>query len=272
MTFQTAIAASVLAESLIRSDIHYFELGATVEPIAGVRLAWTPDFVDVPAGCVVLDAEAGSADPVRTLDAVEDRVAAVGGRCVRLYLGSRVPSLEAVMRGRGYVSREEIGFVMTEELRATRSIEIEPVVDARSWELKRGLHVASPDSPDRHEIAPERAVELERRKSLGGGMEVWLIRADGAVAGTMCSFACGDLLRLKNLLVHPELRRRGIGLAAIAELARRGRLAGLVMGAFAVAGPPEIDLYVRPGIVPVARWEEWMGPPMGDRGGQDVGH
>ena len=272
MTSQPAVAASALAESLIRSDVRYFELGANVEPVAGARLAWMPDFVDMPAGCVVLDAEAGSADPVRTLDAVEDRVAAVGGRRVRLYLGSRVPSLEVVMRGRGYVSREEIGFVMTEDLRATRSIEIEPVDDARTWELKRALHVASPDSPDRHGIAPERAVALERRKSLGGGMDVWLIRADGAVAGTMCSFGCGDLLRLKNLLVHRDLRRRGIGLAAIAELARRGRLTGLVLGAFAVAGPPEIGLYERPGIVPVARWEEWLGPPLGAGGGQDVGH
>ena len=270
MTFQAAVAASALAESLIRSDVHFFELGATIERVAGVRLAWMPDFVDVPAGCVVLDAEAGSADPVCTLDAVEDRVTAVGGRRVRLYLGSRVPSLEVVMRGRGYVSREEIGFVMTEELRTTRSIEIEPVHDPRSWELKRALHFASPDSPDRHEIAPERAVELERRKSLDGGMEVWLIRADGAVAGTMCSFSCGDLLRLKNLLVHRDLRRRGIGLAAIAELARRGRLAGLVLGAFVIAGPPEIGLYERPGIVPVARWEEWLGPPWGTGGDRDV--
>lgn len=250
-------------EAVIASDMDYFELGAQVESVAGACLAWMPGLTDIPAGCVVVDAEAWRqrADPGQELDAAEERVRALGGR-VRLYLRGRAPALEAVMRRRGYSWREEICLVLRGDIADPLPVAIEPVEDAGAWDIKGTLHARSPDSPDGHEVAPARKVELERRKVATGKMRAWLIREplEGVVAGTVCTLEHGGILRMKNLLVDRERRCRGIGSGAMAALAAIAGQAGKELGIVALHGAPTWAMYRRPQVVPVARWIEWLAP------------
>jgi GNAT superfamily N-acetyltransferase len=222
-----------------------------------------PGLADLPAACVVVDAEAwrDRADPGQELDAVEKRVRALGGR-VRLYLRDKAPALEAVMRRRGYAFREETCLVVRRGIADTRPVTLEPVEDPAAWEIKRELHARSPDSPDGHEVAPVRKVELERRKVETGHMLAWLVRdaVDGVVAGTVCTLEHGEILRMKNLLVDRERRRRGIGSGAVAALAEAAGRAGRELGIVALGDTPSAGIYRRPEIIPVARWIEWLAP------------
>jgi GNAT superfamily N-acetyltransferase len=249
---------------VIGSDVRYFELGARIESFGHARLAWMEGLADLPAGCVVVGADAwrNLADPAKDLAIVEERVRALGGR-VRLYLRGRAPALEAPLRRRGYAFREETCLVVRSGIEASRSVTLDPVEDPDAWESKRALHERSPDPPDGHEVDSARKFELERRKVASGHMRAWLIRdaVDGAVAGTVCTLEHGEILRLKNLLVDRERRRRGIGSAAVAALAATAGRMGMKLGIVSLAKAPSSALYLRPEIVPVASWMEWLAPP-----------
>lgn len=252
---------AAMGEAVIGSDARYFELGARIEPFGGARLAWMEGLADLPAGCVLLDAEAwrSRADPAAELDAVEKRVDALGGR-VRLYLPGPVPALEAVMRRRGYAGREESCLVFRGRSAAFRQVSLEPVEVDGAWEIKRALHARNPDPPDGHAIPPARMVELERRKVETGHMRAWLIRdaVEGMVVGTVCTLEHGGILRMKNLLVARESRRRGIGSGAMAALAAMASRAGMELGIISIGSAPSAAMYVRSEVVHVARWIEWL--------------
>lgn len=256
-----------LAALLIASDIRYFELGARIDSIAGVRLAWMPGLAGMPAGCVVLDADgwATRTDAAAALDAVEEGVASVGGCRVRLYFERETPAMAETLQGRGYRSRDETGLLLLRRAPGADRVSLQQVEDAAGWALKRALHVECPDFPDGHDTTPERWVELEHRKSQTGGMVPWLIRVDDVVAGTACTIEQEDLLRLKNIVIHRALRRRGIASAAVAAFGMMGERSGRTLGFFGVSGTPGERVYRRCGMTPVVRWVEWLGPPISEQ-------
>ncbi|MGH7566381.1 MAG: GNAT family N-acetyltransferase [Gemmatimonadota bacterium] len=254
-----------LAALLIASDIRYFELGARIDSIAGARLAWMPGLTDMAAGCVVLDADrwATRTDLAEVLDAVEESVAAVGGRQVRLYLEKEDPALAKTLQRRGYRSRDEMGLLLLQRAPGADRVTLQPVENAEAWALKRALHVECPDFPDGHDTVPERWIELEERKAETEGLRPWLVRVGDVVAGTACTMEQGkELLRLKNNVVHRALRRRGIASAAVAAFGLMAERSGRTLGFFGVSGTPGERVYSRCGMTPVVRWVEWLGPPI----------
>lgn len=252
-----------LAGRLIASDVRYFELGSRVEPVAGVRLAWMPGLADLPAGCVVLGADdwAEGADHATAIDEIESRVGRIDGSRVRLYLERDVPELAGELRRRGYRPREEIGLLLPwgGAPGAVRVL-LQEIVDADGWDRKRALHAESPDSPDGHDTDAARWVELEERKVATGGLRPWLIRVGDTVAGTACTMDESELMRLKNILVHRTLRRRGIATAAVAAFGELADRSGRTLGLFGVPGTAGERVYRRCGMIPVVRWVEWLGP------------
>ena len=251
---------------LISSDVRYFELGARIETVADVRLAWMPGLADVPAACVVLGADSWSLgkDEVKALEALEARVAEIGGSRVRLYVQPDASTVLArTLLRRGYTSRFEQGLILTRRIPGAEAVTLQRIVDEDDWMLKEILHRESPDTPDGHATAPERWVELERRKTAPQGLVPWLIRVGERVAGTAGTMEHGPLLRLKNILVHRGLRRRGIASAAVAAFGLVAEEQGRTLGFFGVEGTPGAAVYRACGMTPVARWVEWLGPPIG---------
>jgi GNAT superfamily N-acetyltransferase len=139
-----------------------------------------------------------------------------------------------------------------------------PIEGDRAWEAKLALHRAARAGPDGHDTPPEAWVELERRKAEAGAFRPYLLvpgarRAPEHALGAVAYAPCGRLLRLKNLVVHPDHRRRGVGTAAVALGAQLAKSLGeRTLGVFAIAGDIGERLYRRRGLQEIVRQTEWM--------------
>ncbi|MGH9368994.1 MAG: GNAT family N-acetyltransferase [Thermoanaerobaculia bacterium] len=254
-----------LARELLESDCRYFECGARVEQLAGAALAWMEGLEGHAAGCVVqrIDASAVSLEPDRWLETIENHLVRRGASRARLYLQQRIPGLEAALLGRGYRPREEVGFLRLTAVVPTAAgavaASIHPVEGASGWSTKLALHRQCPERPDGHESVAEEWVELEKRKTAAGYMQAFLIRVGGAVVGAVAAAPQGELLRVKNLVVHPAYRGRGVARQAVGRLwalaADSGKRA---LGCFALAGEASETLYRRCGFQAVTRQTEWL--------------
>ena len=100
---------------------------------------------------------------------------------------------------------------------------------------------------------------MERVRSEAGFMRAYLIRRGGEIVGAIGSAPCGSLLRLKNLVVDPAHRRRGIATATALRFAALARDEGLVAaGCFALDGEPGLAFYPRAGYRVAVRQIEWI--------------
>ncbi len=263
------LGMAALARDLVESDARYFEGGALVEDLGGALLARLPGFESAAAGCVVhrVDTARLPRDLDGWLEGVEGRLAAIGCPSPRLYFADPFPALEAALAQRGYEPRLEIGFATPPGADTSGDVVLVPVEGARAWAAKLALHREVGRGPDGHDTDAEVWVELERRKAAAGTLQPCLLvasarRGDGAPArllGAVALAPCGELLRLKNLVVHPAHRRQGVATAAIALGAHAAKALGKrALGCFAVAGGAGEVLYQRRGLVEVVRQTEWM--------------
>ncbi len=103
-------------------------------------------------------------------------------------------------------------------------------------------------------------MELERRKA-ADGLENYLAKLGGEVVGAIGAIRGESILRFKNILIHPDHRRRGLGRAMLSSLAALGRESGILEQAvFAVRGNAGEWLYRACGMRPVGEVVEWSRP------------
>jgi len=260
MTTPLPLDVSGLAETLVETDGLYFELGARAEALPGASLVRMPGLEHTAAGCVVQRVDpACIGDEVAWGYAVGERLGAVGCRLARIYLLGREPALEAALLRLGYEPREEIGFLAPVPRSPHRTgVRVRPVVTEVDWQIKHLLHEECPVQSDGHEGSAHEWVELERRKAEAGGMTCCLIEVDGEPCGAVATIELGPFLRIKNIVIHPAYRGRGLALATVHELGlvarRRGRRA---FGCFAVAGGTGEAVYRRAGLAAVTSQFEW---------------
>ncbi|HEX7275861.1 MAG TPA: hypothetical protein VF244_00660 [Acidimicrobiales bacterium] len=259
---------AALAAALLESDRRYFELGATVEAIAGAQVAWMSGTEATPAGCVVQrvrvdGAACNPASAAAWVDGVTRRLRALGRGVARVYLDEPAPALEGALAAAGYGRRVEIGYLVEGALPAgpRSDVALREVVDEDGWEAKGKLHADSDVAADGHASVPEEWVDFERRKCDWGGMRAYLVEVDGRPWGAVASLEGDGLLRAKNVFVHPDRRREGIAAETIRLLSRRAVDLGLAAtGIFGVDGRPGAAVYVHLGMAPVVRQYEWSRP------------
>ena len=250
-----------LAGTLLESDCRYFEFGAKVRSLDHAKLVHMPGLEELAAGCVVqriamlelpddLDAWIGD---------VERRVRELGARRPRLYLQTRFLALELALERRGYRRREEFGWLSTTVPAAARSsVLLRPLESEADWRAKVSLHAACGVGPDGHVATPEKWVELERRKAEHGELKPYLIEQANEICGALALINCGELLRLKNLAVHPAHRGRGVGRQAIRQVFETARRHGKsAVGCFAIARGAGAVLYEHCGFEIVNFQTEW---------------
>jgi GNAT superfamily N-acetyltransferase len=103
-------------------------------------------------------------------------------------------------------------------------------------------------------------VELERRKA-AHGLESYLAMLGGEAVGAIGAIRGESILRFKNILIHPDHRRRGLGRAMLNSLAALGRESGILEQAvFAVRGNAGERLYRACGMRVVGTVVEWSKP------------
>jgi len=262
---QPTSSPAQLAGALLESDAAYFEAGARIESLPGAVLAWMEGLELLSAAGVIarVDPGLGGHAPAEWLAVAESAVRQAGRSEIRVYLTRHVPELESRLRARGYRSRTEWGMlrlVPAPELQASRrSVVLHPVVSAADWQAKAALHGALERGPDDHPAAGSAWVELERRKVEAGYMRPYLARCDGEVCGAFALSRHQSLFRLKNLVLHPDRRRRGIGAAVMGELIEMVASAGgRALGAFAVERSQGERLYRKHGFVAITAQTEWI--------------
>lgn len=112
---------------------------------------------------------------------------------------------------------------------------------------------------DGHPVDADSWIALERRKCESGYMRPYFLRHDGSIVGAVCTAPSGSLLRMKNLVVDAEFRRRGIATATAAVFARLARDAGLeAAGCFALEREPGLVVYPRAGYRDCVVQTEWI--------------
>lgn len=257
--------ATVAAE-LLESEAAYFDAAALTERLEGAVLSRLPGLEALPAAGVVhrIGSAGIGAPPETWLASVETWARTAGLHRVRLYLTHSDPKLERLLRARHYRARHEVGLARPtggEVLEADRlaMVHLEEVVDLAGWDDKRRVHEASPTQADGHRAEARTWCEMEQRRSAHGYMRPFLIRHGETVVGTLCMAPRGSLLRLKNLLVHPGWRGRGMGTAAVAAAVVLARRAGFAtVGCFAIPGGPGLEVYQRTGFRPTVTQVEWI--------------
>ena len=262
---QPASSPAQLAGALLESDATYFEAGARIESLPGAVLAWMEGLDVLSAAGVVarVEPELGGLTPAEWLAVVESAVRRVGRSEIRLYLTRQAPELETVLRARGYRSRTERGMLRlvpaSEPPAGPHSVVLHPVASEADWQAKSALHQMLERGPDDHP-APGRAwVELERRKVEAGYMRPYLARCDDEVCGAFALTRHQSLFRLKNLVLHPDRRRRGNGSAVMDVLIEAvARVGGRALGAFAVERSEGERLYRKCGFVAITAQTEWI--------------
>lgn len=250
------------SRDLLESDRRYFEADAEMISLEGATIALLRGAESLAAGCVVhrIDAPGTSARADAWVTEVESRLRTLRCPRSRIYLDQPAPSLEAALAQRGYRSRVELGFVCTAASEETESIvEIAPADGEHGWSARREIMERCRLGPDGHQVDPDLWVAMERRKCRTGYMLPYLIVAKGEVVGAACLANCGSILRLKNLFVDPEYRRRGVATATASSFARFAeRTARLAIGCFAVEGEPGVAVYTLAGYDEVTRQTEWV--------------
>jgi GNAT superfamily N-acetyltransferase len=253
-----------LIDRVIATDRAYFELGARTRQIAGANLAWMPDFAVCPAGAVVygVDPDAVADRGRQWVAAVEAALAEVGAALARIYVDRREPAVDELLRNAGYADREELAFVH-DFAEPSSLLTLSPVRSDAEWQCKLELHAAAEGPPDGHFIPASDYVALERAKC-AHGMEMYLAELGGEAVATAGLIAGDGVLRIKNIVVHPDHRRQRYGSAILANIAAIGRERGLpTLGLFALADEPGEQLYRAVGMTVAGTQIEWSKPLAG---------
>jgi ribosomal protein S18 acetylase RimI-like enzyme len=250
-----------LIDRVIATDRAYFELGARTRLIPGASLAWMPGFAACPAGAVVhsVDPDEVAALGRQWVTDVESALADVGARLARIYVDRRGTAVDEWLRAAGYADRDEIAFVH-DFPEPSSSMSMLPVRSEADWRRKLALHGAAEGPPDGHFVAASEHVALERAKC-AHGLEMFLAEFGGETVATAGLIAGQGVLRVKNIVVHPDHRRQRYGASLLAHFAAIGRARGLpTLGLFALANEPGEQLYRAVGMSVAGTQVEWSKP------------
>jgi ribosomal protein S18 acetylase RimI-like enzyme len=193
-------------------------------------------------------------------------VRAAGCAALRIYLDEEAGPLAAVLGRTRAMRTVEVGLVRRTDDpwkggTVPAGLTLEPVGSADSWRAKLDFHRACPVGPDGHAAPAELWVEMERRRAGAGYLRPWLVRLDGTVCGTFALAGQGQLARLKNVVLHPRFRGRGLARHVVrlaAETAAAGGALGV--GCFALERHHALAMYQALEFQPVIRQYEWVAP------------
>lgn len=238
----------------IETDRAYFEMGATIDELPGAALAWMTGLSAMPAGAVIQRVDPRA--PQREwLDRGERRLSEIGATMARIYPDQPVD--EELFRNAGYQVREELFFASNSLPGAEPGLTLRPIVTDCDWQDKLRFHEAVGSTPDGHPNRPADWVALERRKC-AHGMEAFLVEADGVAVGAIGAIWFDRLLRVKNVVVHPDHRRRSVAMTMLSMMAELGRTRGVPeLCLVAVRGEPGEQLYHKCGMRMIGTQVEW---------------
>jgi ribosomal protein S18 acetylase RimI-like enzyme len=260
-------AGTDTALRLAQNDAAYFAAGAQRRAIPGGNVLWMPGLAHLPIGCVVevADSAACVASPAAFLSAASDALVELGAKWLRFYTQDSDRACDVAFAGTGLTASVELAFVcaakppradwMTEGLRIRRT------ASKADWRARAQFAEKLGEAFFRKDVPPADWVEMERRKAEAGYMSCWLVRSGDEICASFGLAEFGSLLRLKNVLVSRDYRRRGIGRSIVAFGLSRAAARGFEdFGCYTFPGTSAVDLYQACGMTVVGSQTEWLGP------------
>lgn len=247
-------------ETLLRSDLDYFRLGAEIRPLpGGGELYWMPGCQGLAAGCVAVHVPRTAEDaPEPWIAGLEAAVRDVGAPLARLYLQSGHPRLGAALEAHGYARKVENAFLSAAR-RPAPTVEglIRQIRTARDWDEALRVFQEDEDGPDGHANRAEIWLELIQRKCASGQLSYGLIEDGEGVAGTVGWMVYPGMVRLKNLALRPGRRGNGTGAAVVGHFNGWPGVSGRLLGMFGIEASAGAQLYAKAGMVVAGSQEEW---------------
>lgn len=251
-------------QQLLESDCRYFEAGAIKKTEMGADIVYMPGLESLAAGCVIqrLQPAQITCSWHDWLTHLENQLSALGISACRLYLSQTPAALATVLQHHGYQAQVETALMSDPlEPRPRPDLILSPVETAHHWRQKLKIHQASIDGPDGHSNRPEDWLAMEQQKCQAGVMNSYLICDQGHICGTVSTMDMGQWLRLKNLVIHPQWRRQGIGKRTVEALKHLAWSSGKQrLGCFALAGGAGERVYQRAHLTILTQQTEWYKP------------
>lgn len=246
-------------DDLLATERGYFEAGARRVALLGATLAHMPAFQDVAASAVVhrIHPDGVTPDPLAWLVRVEQITAGVGLARSRLVIDTADSELELALAMLGYRRRATVG-MLRRAAPIRRQVTLEPITDDDGWRRKLAVHPSPNDRPDGVTLDPTRWTAFERVKANAGYFTAYLALEHGVPCGAVAAARQGSMLRVKNLVVAPAHRGRGVGaaiMAAMVHLAHDERRE--TVGAFAPLGGRGERCYRGVGFAPAVHQVAW---------------
>lgn len=253
-----------LVRELLDSDAAYFRAAAHCARLPGCEMVHMPGLESLAAGCLVQSlTPALHLDSPFWLKALEEKIICLGSKHARFYQQCPNHELEQCFLENGYRRTEEVallnmfesaGSFVDEPVKVT----LRAVRSEKDWAIKLALHQEITEGPDGHRSPAGQWLDMERQKCAAGYMHPFLIYCGNDACGSFNLSLGKQLGRLKNLVVHPGWRRRGVGVQAVRLIARLAQEHGMAAtGCFAIDDGPSLELYQIAGYLPVARQIEW---------------
>jgi GNAT superfamily N-acetyltransferase len=258
-----SINKAVLIDELFESDTLYFEAGAVCVEVEGAIIANMPGMENLVAGSVVqrIDMQIVSTDPEAWLDNIELQLKEMAIHRARIYIQSHNDIVSTTLLHRGYRPVDEVALLLHTSSRhiQDKSVSLMPILDQEGWDEGLSVYRCIEKGPDGHVSPPEQWIELERSKCNAGYMLPYLIYKNEDVCGAVNLAVHQHLVRLKNMVIHPDFRRKNCGASAAAlfsDLAKQyGKSAA---GCYAIENHSSLPMYKKAGYIPVAKQTEWL--------------
>jgi len=255
------VTPQTIIETAIESDCLYFELAAKKENLTGAQLAWMPGLESLSSASVIQRINQSSMPELCVSEAqhfcVRHHI-----NVMRLYLAAIDPRWDNVLTRDGFTSRGE--FIMIADAKKIQSwsnlepLELKLIQSESQWHERYLMLAKGGHAPDGYSTEAARYIDMEKKKSHTGPLSFYLAYdLDGAAVGSVGLMAVGSICRLKNLVVHPDVRGRGIASRLIAQVGSYFVGADQHLVAFAVDHAVRGSLYDRLGFNKAATYFEW---------------
>ncbi|HMP88888.1 MAG TPA: GNAT family N-acetyltransferase [Kiritimatiellia bacterium] len=245
----------------LESDAVYFEMAARKIHLPGCEFVWMPELEELTSASTAMRVDM-TADPCLLVRELEACVIKLGLPRFRIYLDKVSPEWSRVLTESGYKMRtERVQAATGAEIRSANPANVElellEVVTLSDWSAREELFGLEQQAPDGHVVNARLYIEMEKRKRQSGAISFYLAR--GKAGGVVASYGImkyNGVVRLKNFIVHPDLRGKGVGsqvLTALSVLLPPDE----PLIAFAVTSDNHPSLYDRNNFKNVGSCHEW---------------
>lgn len=245
---------------LLKTDVRYFELASKTTDLHGAHMYWSPGRTSIPLGCVILQVEEPetSAQALGWVSRFEDAILQVDCSLSRIYLQEPNPVMELALIRAGYEQQAEVAFVGPATPPPTdTSVTLEQMKTEADLDRMAEIDAEIPVGPDGHAVDNETWSEIIRQKWRTGELSLYFIVDRDDICGTVGAMNAEHILRLKNLVVRPSHRTKGVGRGATLALWKLAFESGKRLATFAAPGGGGYATYKSAGLDPTKPQVEW---------------